>query len=853
MKGMRKIKRGSGFKGAVSYAINREPGDDPGQIIGGNMSSSTVKGLSAEFGVSRKLRPDIKKPVWHNALRLPPGEHVSPEKLVKIADDYMQRMGFADLHQRLYVMHDDKDGQHVHIVASRVALDSSLYLGKNENLESTRHIQALEKAYNLEITKGPTLKNGKIVMPEKSSPTQGQTEAALATNRRPDKLELQDLIDDALKSPCTAPEFINRLAVLGVAVRPNIAKTGLMNGFSFKLAEGGKPIAGSKIGDNYKWAKLQKRGVEYDKIRDSAELTQHCEQFSRDSEPVKIDQPGVVESSAVDSSRNSDDLGAIKPDQRGIGESTPIDSSRNSDNLGAIETDKGRTDDIAAGSGRGDSDGTGTVEADQPRVIGFESDQDGHTAGSDGIRRNDIGNAPDTGYSDDGTASADSRATEADQRQIDGNSRSEDDNRNGIDRDQDGNRRDRDDNRSSRNEAQQNSPQVVDDTSTARDISGPGRSNRNVGLSRFRKASASKRRTEERELGANGMEQSISERKRIIESDRVKARELDPTPYLESQGFTVKPEGRHMSVKVNGDEVYRVTCKPGGHYVTCDKYGNGIGDNIALVKEIEPGTRYADAIYKLHGDPTVEPRQRPAAPHRTPPRIPAGGPIEQTQGRNYLRGRGISQETITHAEKSGMIQYCDGGVLFVGRDDSGKAQNVTRRTTNEMAPILKRDLKGSDKQFAPILPGDPAKVWIVEGGADALALHDIAKRSNQPAPTVIVSGGANVRSFLENPSVQAIIKKAEKVTICKENEKNEEAKAKADAGHQKQADRVQELTGREPALWTPPPQDKDLAEFNVWQQSQAEQNRLKYEEIRQQTQEREQDLDQNQDRSGPSR
>ncbi|WP_223930825.1 hypothetical protein, partial [Aeromonas caviae] len=36
-----------------------------------------------------------------------------------------------------------------------------------------------------------------------------------------------------------------------------------------------------------------------------------------------------------------------------------------------------------------------------------------------------------------------------------------------------------------------------------------------------------------------------------------------------------------------------------------------------------------------------------------------------------------------------------------------------------------------DKSYPPILPGDPAKVWIVEGGPDALALHDIAKRSGQ--------------------------------------------------------------------------------------------------------------------------
>ncbi|WP_223925574.1 hypothetical protein, partial [Aeromonas caviae] len=32
-------------------------------------------------------------------------------------------------------------------------------------------------------------------------------------------------------------------------------------------------------------------------------------------------------------------------------------------------------------------------------------------------------------------------------------------------------------------------------------------------------------------------------------------------------------------------------------------------------------------------------------------------------GRDYLKGRGISPDTIEHAEKAGMVRYADGGVL----------------------------------------------------------------------------------------------------------------------------------------------------------------------------------------------
>ncbi|WP_223943079.1 hypothetical protein, partial [Aeromonas caviae] len=42
-------------------------------------------------------------------------------------------------------------------------------------------------------------------------------------------------------------------------------------------------------------------------------------------------------------------------------------------------------------------------------------------------------------------------------------------------------------------------------------------------------------------------------------------------------------------------------------------------------------------------------------------------------------------------------------------------------------------------------------------------------------PDTMTVGGANVRSFLERGDVQAILKRAERVTVAGENEKNPEA------------------------------------------------------------------------------
>ena len=55
------------------------------------------------------------------------------------------------------------------------------------------------------------------------------------------------------------------------------------------------------------------------------------------------------------------------------------------------------------------------------------------------------------------------------------------------------------------------------------------------------------------------MEQGHAQGARVAGTDRQSARELDPTAYLEASGYTVKREGRHLSVKADGDEAYRVT------------------------------------------------------------------------------------------------------------------------------------------------------------------------------------------------------------------------------------------------------------------------------------------------------
>lgn len=270
MKGMQQIKRGSGFKGVLDYGLR-----EGAEIIGGNMLGTNAEELAAEFGISRRLRPDVEKPVWHNSLRLPADDKQSVEDWNKQADDYMQRMGFTDKHQRAYIMHDDEDGQHIHIVASRIALDGTLYLGKNENLKSTKIISQLEKDYGLTITKGANYdQNGRVIMPDVSAPSKTEMDIAVKRGEKPERLQIKDAIDAVLaKGSVTATNFCDQLSVAGIRVVPNISQsTGKLNGFSFGLKISELNFSGSKIGAAYKLNGLISKGLNYDKERDFSEL-----------------------------------------------------------------------------------------------------------------------------------------------------------------------------------------------------------------------------------------------------------------------------------------------------------------------------------------------------------------------------------------------------------------------------------------------------------------------------------------------------------------------------------------------------------------------------------------------------
>ena len=313
MKGMTKILRGYTFKSVLLYCEGRGEKDESpeGRMIGGNMTGGTVRELLNEFLTVRRMRPDIEKTTWHNSLRLPPGDHLDDEKWRVVVDDYMQRMGFSPAHPYCIWSHDDEGA--VHIIASRIGFDGSVYLGQNENLASTRHIQDLERTHGLRLTKGPEYIDPNAepealrpVPRDRAALRKSEIDQAVRIDQEPPKARLQRLIDAAAADAPSVVELAERLESEGVSVRANLASTGTFNGFSFELA--GVPFKGSELGKGYAWKGLQAKGVTYEQARDRASL----ERFSTSARSAEDGSGGAETVRGVEADAAQLDSGVLR-------------------------------------------------------------------------------------------------------------------------------------------------------------------------------------------------------------------------------------------------------------------------------------------------------------------------------------------------------------------------------------------------------------------------------------------------------------------------------------------------------------------------------------------------------------
>ncbi|SUG36681.1 relaxase [Salmonella enterica subsp. arizonae] len=251
-------KSGKSFKNRVDYILK-----DDHSFICSNMSAdkNNVSDLTDEFKTVSSFRQDIKKPVFHAFLSVPLNEKLTDEQWQEIAKDYLKEMNIdIEKHQYICVRHKDTDKDHIHIVANRVALDGSVWLGQHSAFNTIAACERLEVKYSLTITKGLQGQKSEV-----SAPTKAEIEMALRTGEKPARIVLQQTLQAAMTDKPDLQTFIERIQAVGIEPQFNVASTGNVAGCSFSV--GDVAFKGSSLGKKFSWNTIKGK-VKYDKNRD---------------------------------------------------------------------------------------------------------------------------------------------------------------------------------------------------------------------------------------------------------------------------------------------------------------------------------------------------------------------------------------------------------------------------------------------------------------------------------------------------------------------------------------------------------------------------------------------------------
>ncbi len=249
-----KTVRGSGFRGLLDYQFR--VGNPPeirakAKLIYSNMAGETPRELAKEFGQARKLRIDIRKPVWHCSLNLPAGEVLTEEKWAEVTDAFLKKMEVPEENQFCIIRHRDTSYDHVHIALNRVNLSGKVWSYANDVYRAIDACQELEKEFGLVLTPGLDRKKKKSDEPKL---TYKEMQMISRTGEPSAKMRIKSVLDPLFsgEETYTPQEFCQALELQGISAIPNIAKTGRMNGFAFRL--GGIDVKAGKCG--WPWKKM---------------------------------------------------------------------------------------------------------------------------------------------------------------------------------------------------------------------------------------------------------------------------------------------------------------------------------------------------------------------------------------------------------------------------------------------------------------------------------------------------------------------------------------------------------------------------------------------------------------------
>lgn len=233
-----KIIKGTSFCGVISYMLSKQEGK--AMVLASNNIGFTDQNLCVhEFVLQASMRPNVQKPVCHTILSFSAcdTERLTSEMMVKIANEYLAKMGYGDT-QSLIVRHSDRQHPHLHICINRIDNDGKTISDRNEKYRSTKICRELTERYGLTLGEGKKAVNRHRLRGE-------------------DKLryEIFDAIKAVLLHSKNWKDFVADLERQGIATRfKTKGNTDVVQGIIFE--KNGCSFSGSKIDRSCSFSRL---------------------------------------------------------------------------------------------------------------------------------------------------------------------------------------------------------------------------------------------------------------------------------------------------------------------------------------------------------------------------------------------------------------------------------------------------------------------------------------------------------------------------------------------------------------------------------------------------------------------
>lgn len=279
--------------GALNYNLKKlflPDGNQRAELLSTNFASTDVKGIAREVKMIRSLRPNLNRYVYHTSLNFPKEEQaqLSKAKLLSIARDYLEAMGFSN-NQYLIFLHHDADHPHLHLLVNRICLDGSIVSDSNNFKRSEAIVRVLENRYGLtQVKQGkyiakyrhnnvPTKHRNSITIARSNNvsqraPSKNEIEMSIRTGKGSNKMVLQETLKRILQNHGqTLPDFIKRCEVEGISLLFNQASTGRISGITYFY--NGFKSRGQALGERFKWAEIIK-SINYEQIRDGETISE---------------------------------------------------------------------------------------------------------------------------------------------------------------------------------------------------------------------------------------------------------------------------------------------------------------------------------------------------------------------------------------------------------------------------------------------------------------------------------------------------------------------------------------------------------------------------------------------------